>query len=92
MLKRRLASLAALLALSAGLAASPALAGPVRTGHLTAELAAATQGVAPGGEVQLVLRCFLAPPQAIALVMIMRMIMIINNQRNFKCFNVSQSM
>ena len=56
MLRTLLAGLVALLALSASLAASPSLAGPVRTGHLTAELAAATMGVAPGQEVQLVLR------------------------------------
>ena len=56
MLKRLLAGLGVLLALSASLAASPSLAGPVRTGHLSAELAAAAQGVAPGGEVQLVMR------------------------------------
>ncbi|MFO0437782.1 MAG: protein-disulfide reductase DsbD family protein [Phenylobacterium sp.] len=56
MLRTLLAGLVALLALSASLAASPSLAGPVRTGHLTAELAAATVGVAPGQEVQLVLR------------------------------------
>ncbi len=56
MLNRLLAGLLALLALSAGLAASPSLAGPVRTGHLTAELAAASQGVTPGGEVRVVLR------------------------------------
>lgn len=55
MLKRLLTGLAALLAASVLLPATTAAA-PVRTGHLTAELVAATQGVAPGGEVQVALR------------------------------------
>jgi thiol:disulfide interchange protein DsbD len=56
MLKRLLAGLVALVALGTlGLARS-AVAEPVRTGHLTAELVAAADGAAPGGEVQLALR------------------------------------
>jgi len=54
MLKRLLAGLAALVALAA--LAPPAGAGPVRTGHLTAELVAATEGARAGGELQLALR------------------------------------
>lgn len=51
-----LVRLAVLLLLAAGLAASPADSKPVRTGHLTAELVASTEGVAPGGEVVVGLR------------------------------------
>ena len=54
MTKRLFAGLAALVALA--VLAAPAVAGPVRTGHLTAELVAATQGAPAGGEVQLALR------------------------------------
>ena len=54
MTKRLFAGLAALVALT--VLAAPAVAGPVRTGHLTAELVAATQGAPAGGEVQLALR------------------------------------
>lgn len=55
MLKRLLTSLAAMVALAA-LAAPAVAAGPVRTGHLTAELVAATDGARAGGELQLALR------------------------------------
>ncbi|MCA6305651.1 MAG: thiol:disulfide interchange protein, partial [Phenylobacterium sp.] len=56
MLKRLLAGLAALVALGVMSPPASAVAGPVRTGNLTAELVAATQGARAGGEVQLALR------------------------------------
>ena len=56
MLKRLLAGLVALVALGTLGPVRSALAEPVRTGHLTAELVAAADGAAPGGEVQLALR------------------------------------
>ncbi|MCA3720048.1 protein-disulfide reductase DsbD [Phenylobacterium sp.] len=56
MLKRLLAGLAALVALGVMPMSASAVAGPVRTGHLTAELVAATEGARAGGEFQLALR------------------------------------
>ncbi|NBS58179.1 MAG: TOBE domain-containing protein [Betaproteobacteria bacterium] len=55
MLKRLLASLATVIAVSV-LPPSVGHAAPVRAGHLEAELVSASRGVTPGGEVRLALR------------------------------------
>jgi len=59
---RRLANLAvALCGLTLSLAALPASAAPVNSGHVTVELVADTQSVAPGGTLHIALRQQIAP-------------------------------